>query len=617
MRASGKTAKTFIWILMGLLILGLGGFGVTNLGGSVRSIGTVGDKDITTQSYFNALQQMLRSQSSTTGSPLSFAEAQARQLDRIVLSQLVATRALDHETAQLGLSVGDARLAQQIVQTEAFHGVTGAFNREDYRFRLQQIGLTESAYEEILREEMARTLVQSAMFSAVSPPKTYADTIVNFIAEQRDFTWVLLDEPALDTPLPAASEADLASYHKANAARYMSPALRKITYAQLTPEQMIPEVDVDESTLQQLFEERAAEQNRPERRLVERLIFADQAEAEAAHAALSAGETTFDALVSARGLTGADVDMGDVSLAELEGAGAVIFAAATGDIVGPEPTDLGPALFQINGVLAPVTLAYEDLRDELRDEFAQGRARRLIDRERERFEDLLAAGATLEELAAETLMTLGQIDWHSAAEEGPAGYLAFQEAAASVTKEDFPEIIELEDGGLIALRLDAEVPAAEQPLSEVRATVVADERNTRLTEALIAKADALKKQLESGADFAELTAGLELRAEQGRTRGAFLADAPATLMVDVFGLKTPSSTVVSATGPTVALARLDSITPADLEDPEVASTRTMLQEQYRNDLAQDIYTMFISDIQSRTPVTLDDAAINAVHTQFQ
>ena len=39
--SKGNTSKTLVWILMGLLILGLGGFGVTNLGGTVRTVGDV------------------------------------------------------------------------------------------------------------------------------------------------------------------------------------------------------------------------------------------------------------------------------------------------------------------------------------------------------------------------------------------------------------------------------------------------------------------------------------------------------------------------------------------------------------------------------------------------
>ena len=37
--AQSKTSKTAVWILMGLLILGLGGFGATSLTGTVRTVG--------------------------------------------------------------------------------------------------------------------------------------------------------------------------------------------------------------------------------------------------------------------------------------------------------------------------------------------------------------------------------------------------------------------------------------------------------------------------------------------------------------------------------------------------------------------------------------------------
>jgi len=39
-----KLSRTFVWILMGLLFVGLAGFGATNLSGSARSVASVGDK---------------------------------------------------------------------------------------------------------------------------------------------------------------------------------------------------------------------------------------------------------------------------------------------------------------------------------------------------------------------------------------------------------------------------------------------------------------------------------------------------------------------------------------------------------------------------------------------
>ncbi len=49
--SKSSTSKTLVWILMAMLIFGLGGFGITNLGGSATSVGSVGDKEIDINNY--------------------------------------------------------------------------------------------------------------------------------------------------------------------------------------------------------------------------------------------------------------------------------------------------------------------------------------------------------------------------------------------------------------------------------------------------------------------------------------------------------------------------------------------------------------------------------------
>ena len=40
----GKGKSTIVWLLMGMLIVGLGGFGVTNFSGGTADIGAVGER---------------------------------------------------------------------------------------------------------------------------------------------------------------------------------------------------------------------------------------------------------------------------------------------------------------------------------------------------------------------------------------------------------------------------------------------------------------------------------------------------------------------------------------------------------------------------------------------
>ncbi|WP_413869679.1 SurA N-terminal domain-containing protein, partial [Albidovulum sp.] len=67
---SRKRGSTVIWILMGLLVLGLGGFGARNFGGSVRSAGTVGEREIDLRDYARTLQREIQAASAQIGQPV-------------------------------------------------------------------------------------------------------------------------------------------------------------------------------------------------------------------------------------------------------------------------------------------------------------------------------------------------------------------------------------------------------------------------------------------------------------------------------------------------------------------------------------------------------------------
>src|SRR5690606_29981298 len=115
----------------------------------------------------------------------------------------------------------------------------------------------------------------------------------------------------------------------------------------------------------------------PERRIVERLVYPDQAAAEAAKARLDAG-TTFEDLVAERGLTLEAIDMGDVSQEELGEQGEAIFATDEGQVAGPLSSSLGPALYRVVSILEAEETSFEDARETLAIEIQTDAARRLI-----------------------------------------------------------------------------------------------------------------------------------------------------------------------------------------------------------------------------------------------
>ena len=127
--AKNKASNAFLWIIMLLLILGLGGFGLTNFGGSATTVAKVGDSEIVLEDYARALESQLRNYQRISGQALTIEQAQAIGLDQLALSQLVSERALENKVSEAGLSVGDENVSQQIVDTPAFQGLGGTFDR--------------------------------------------------------------------------------------------------------------------------------------------------------------------------------------------------------------------------------------------------------------------------------------------------------------------------------------------------------------------------------------------------------------------------------------------------------------------------------------------------------
>lgn len=608
-----ELSKTFVWILLGLLVAGLAGFGATNLTGTVRTVATVGDQTVSVDAYARELQREIRAVEAQTGQALPMSQVQAMGIDQQVLGQLIALASLDNEVDQLGLGIGDENLQKEIIAISAFHGADGKFDRETYRFQLDQAGLKEVEFEADLRREAARTLVQSAIIGSVNMPATLATALTDYIGARRSFTFATLDTGALTDPLPEPDEAQLKAFYDAHPDRFTLAETKKITYALLSPEMILDQVEVDDDSIRRLYDERAAEYNTPERRLVERLVFADEATAASAMAQIEVGGATFDTLVEGRGLALSDVDLGDVAAADLGAAADAVFAANVGDVVGPLPSDLGPALYRVNGTLAAQTTPFEDARDELRDELASDRARRLIETQAENINDLLAGGATLAELADETDMQLGQIDWTVQSSDGIAAYDAFRAAASKVTTEDFPEVTFLEDGGLFALQLDEVLPPRPEPFEDARDRVTAGWTADQTQAALRERASAVVADLATSGDFA--AAGLSPQVETGLTRTAFLEDTPADFMNQVFEMEPGELRVVEGEQK-VLIVRLDQVLPPE-DTPQLQAMQQGIGQQLDQALAQQLFDAYVRDARLRAHPTVDQRALNAVQSNFR
>lgn len=610
----GKNSKVLAWVLMAMIIGGLGGFGVQNFGGGISSIGTVAGQEMSTNAYARALRDELNAMSQQFGTQLTLSQAAPFGVAERALQGLISRTALDAEMARVGLSAGDAVVADQIASIESFQNVSGVFDAATYRDTLSRNSMSEKEFEDGLRRDIARQMLTAAIVGGFQAPRPLTDNLYAWVAERRGFSLLTLTGASLAQPIPAPTEAELATYYQDNIADFTRGEAKRITYVALLPDTLAPAMPVDEAAVKALYDSRLSDFVIPEKRLAERLVFPDQAAAEAALASLAAGKG-FDDLVAARNLTLEDVDLGDVSRDDLGAAAEAVFALRDpGAVSGIVATDIGPAIFRVNAVIEAQETPFAEVRDALALELQGDLARRAIADRTEGLNDLLAGGATLEDLAKEDGMVLARTDYVPGAGDNAeiAGYNAFRKAAETLAIGDYPELIGLDDGGIVALRLDEIIPPTPIPQAEVADRLAEAWQADQLARALADLAQTRKTELEAGADMGAM--GI-LTVSAAAEREAQVAEAPAGLMAAVFALK-PGEIQVLTEGPRVVVLRLDSITPAATEGDDATATKEAIAGSLAQSLSRDALALFTQALVNGAGLQLDQTAVNAVQASF-
>ncbi|MEM8788903.1 MAG: SurA N-terminal domain-containing protein [Pseudomonadota bacterium] len=615
-RSGGRSRVTAVvlWGLLGLLIVGLTGLG---LGGAVSGlagqyVARVGDTRVETDSFVRALDAQLNQFAQLTGQRMTMRQAQAFGIEQQVLGQLITGAALDDKAADLGLSVGDRAVRDELLSAQQFQGLDGTFDADSYQFFLDRSGLTVSEYEDRLREDLSRALLEVAVAGGVRMPDAMAETVLAFNREARRYAVIRLTEAALQTPLDTPSDADLQAHYDANPDVYTKPETRVVSYAALTPETVAAETDIAEADLRAAYDDRIDTYARPERRIVDLIAFASAEDAQAAKDAIDAGTQTYDDLAAERGLSGADLTLGALVEEDLSGAERdAVFGADEPGVIGPVETDLGPALYRLNAIIAAETRSFEAVADALRAELAAEEAADLVLESFDPVQDLLAAGATLEEVADETALSFGEIEITEVPGEGLAGDAVFRQEALAAEPGEERDAIELTDGGIAAVRVERVEPPALRPFDEVAETVRADWTAAETARRLAARAEELQGQLSEGRTLAAVAqaAGLDVESFGPIDRSARPEPGlPGAVVPTVFELDAGASDVLEADAAAV-LVQVTEVIPFDAEAPENADALAALRNQLSGQLASDAYLSFAQALTDAAGVSVNQQLI--------
>ena len=617
LRSSGS--NTFVWIIIGLLIVGLAGFGIggSGGGGAETPVANVGEEPVTVRQYVRALNEQNRQLTAQYGTQLSMQDLRAAGIDQIVIQSLLTNAAFDGEAKRIGISIGDETVLRELLRIDSFKGLDGKFDKDRYEMILENADLSPSEYEDVMRDERTRRIIQASVVGGIRVPDTAARQIVSFQAERRALEWVRFSEANLADPIGGADDAALQAHYEANIEDYRTAERRTVEYAYLTEEMVMDSVQVDAAEVRALYDDRVADYSNPARRMVDRIVYPDRAAAETAIAAIRAGEQSFDDAAADRGLGPDAIDLGEVTETDVnKEERALLFAAQEPGILGPVKSDVGPAIYRINAILDASLVTFEEAEAELRGELAQELAAVQIAEASSDIEDLLAGGAMPADLAADTDMVFGTATIEQNSSDGPAADQAFRDEVFAADLGEDRDLIQLSDG-IAVVRVVGIAESDIPPLASVKSEVETAWRAAEVERRLIALAQSQQVRVDDGAELGAIAAdfGLIVTEEAPLGRSDIIEDTPPQFAREIFAAKDGKAAVV-ADGETVLLARITEIIAADPDADEVALPIDSVRGDMSRNTAQDLLYYFANGLQEAAGISVNQSLIDNVQSQF-
>ena len=615
-----KISKIFFFFVLMLAVLAMVGFGLTGIFSQsiTASVASVGKVDVSADDYFRNIQNEISSVSQQFGTQLTIEQALAFGLDRNVLQRLITQAAYENEALRLEVSVGDETVKEALLANPGFQGLTGTFDEDVYKDAVRRSGMTPKEYEALIRADTSQLLIQAAVSAGVNLPDEATLEILKYIGESRGFTYARVGANNIAGVVPTPSSAELNAYYDSNPDAFTQPLTRQITYVSLTPVVVAETLDIAEERIVALYEERTAEYNTPAKRFVERIVMGSNVEAIEARSRLDAGDMTFEQLADSRGLSMADIDLGDVTARDIGAAAAdVLFASEEPGIYGPVETNIGPALFRVNAAITALSIPLEDVHAELRRELAIEDAGFHIADVADEVIDLIAGGASLEEVANETDMQLATIDLAEGQTDGIAAYAAFREEAAASEVGEERDILDLEDGGVFALRVDGITEAFVKPMADVSQAVFDGQQNAKTHELMMTRAEQIVNAIgaSSGGSLSDFGGSLLLEDATSVTRTSTIPDLPPSIIEDVFALEVGEATVIEDVYGAVII-ELTSALPFDPTNEDAIAILAQIKAQQVQQLSQDLLAYFGAALVTASEPTVNQVRIDTLHDQL-
>jgi peptidyl-prolyl cis-trans isomerase D len=612
------------WVAKALLLLLVVSFAVWGISGQLaggiggNNVVTAGETTVSTNEYRLAYDRQISVLSQQFGQRITREQATVFGIDQQVLAQLIAGAVLDEQARKMGLGLSKERLADLTRQDPAFQGPDGKFDRQQFDYVLQQVGMRPDDYLASRGKVAIRQQIVEAVSDGMKAPDAFLRAVALYRGEDRTVDYIALPK-ALVEPIEEPAADVLAKWFEENKATYAAPEYRKISYVKLEPEDIADTTSIADEQVKADYETNKAKYSTPETRTIEQVVFKTAEAAKAARDRIRAG-STFDDVVKAEGKTPADALLGTFARDKIADAavGEAAFKLQANEVSDVIQGAFGPVLIRVTEIKPEVVRPLDEVKEEIRKDLALAEANRVLLDVHDSYEDARAGGESLHEAANKLklkVVTIDAIDRAALRPDGsvvndlPVSQDLLRGAFETEANVENPAL-NLSSNSFVFYEVEGITPARDRTLDEVRAKVVADWKAAETQARLSAKAAEMEKKLKDGATLEALATALKLekQTKRGLKREADDADFGKPGVAAVFGVPQGGTGIFSSPqGDGQILFKVTEVFEPAGAGPE--SVPEEARNSFASGLADDLLDQLVARLQTEYAVTVDQAAI--------
>ncbi len=595
-------------------------------GGAGETMATVGKVKIN-QAEFEAelrnQEDMMRRNLGDQFDPKMLNAPEARGA---VLDGLINNRVLVQALAKTRLAVSDEQLAQVISKAPVFQE-GGKFSKSRYEAFVRSQNLTEAAFEERLRHDLAQQQLLSSIGESALSPQKAAARWSHAVQEERDISVATFSPDAYLKDVKLAPE-EAQKFYDANPKHFENPERLRAEFVVLSAEQISKQVSVSEDEIKKWYDSHADRYRTPEQRRASHiLIAADAAAPEADQKAAKARAEALLATVKASPQDFAKLAAENSQDPGSKGQGGDLGFFARGTMVKPfedatfglkeneiSPlvrSDFGYHIIKLTAVKPAQARPFAEVKAEIAEELKRSAASRQYADAVEAFNNtVFEQSDSLKPAADKFKLSISQTAWINRGARGqwPLNndkMLAALFSDDAIKNKRNTEVVDFGNNTLVAARVIEHKPAAMRPFAEVRAEI--ESSLTREQAGQLAKkaGEAAVADLQKGGKpEVKWSDGQKVSRANARSMPNELAQALFNLPRD----KTPSYAGLSAPDGRYLVLRLNAVSKPKEAD---AARVDALAQQYQRMLAEEDLASYMKTLRSQYEVSINQAALVA------